>query len=85
MKEGDLKLLMIATFRYSLGRRTYVPSFIVDLIMKNHEMFNESDWKRFVKEVNEESDLGDSIDMMTWNKLIHFCEDKIAGFRGSKK
>jgi hypothetical protein len=77
IKRDDLRLLMVTAFRYSLERRVYTPSFIVDLIIKNHEMFKESDWKRFVKEINEESDLGNTIDILTWNKFIHFCENKI--------
>ena len=77
MDKRDLRLLMIAAFRYSLGRRTYMPKFIVDLIIGNHEIFNVKDWKRFVDEINDREYLGDSYDIQTWNKLINFCEKKI--------
>jgi len=68
---------MIAAFRYSLGIRTYMPEFIVDLIIRNHEIFNVEDWKRFVDEINDKEYLGDSCDIKTWNKIINFCEKKI--------
>lgn len=77
MNREDLRLFMFATFRYSLGRRTYIPSFIVDLIIKNHEMFNEWDWKRLIEEINDEDDLGDSCDVQKWNEFSDFCKNKI--------
>ena len=78
IKNSDLRLLMIATFRYSLGRRTYMPSFITDLIIKNKKIFNEKDWKEFINETNDTNDLGDPCDIQTWNKLLHFCQNKLA-------
>ena len=75
--KGDLKLIMICAFRYSLGRRTYMPSTIVDLIINNSDLFNEYDWKRFIKETKEEKYLGDNCDIQTWNKLIEFSEKQM--------
>jgi len=74
---SDFKSLMLATFRYSLGRRTYMPSFIVDLIIKNAKRFHKLNWKQFLGEINEVDDLGDSYDIQTWNTLIYFCEKKL--------
>lgn len=74
---SDLRLLMLATFRYSLGRRTYMPSFIVDLIIKNSKIFNKQNWRQFIEEINEIENLGDSCDIQTWNKLNCFCETRL--------
>ena len=74
---SDLRLLMIAAFRYSLGRRTYMPSFVADLIMKNYHVFNEKDLERFIEEVNKKRDLGESCDIETWGELVYFCENKV--------
>ena len=74
MNNKDLRLLMFATFRYSLGRRTYMPDFIVDLIIKNHKIFNKEDWKQFIEDINEVKDLGDKCDIETWNKLMEFSK-----------
>jgi len=74
MNKENLRLLMVATFRYSLGRRTYMPSFIVDIIIKNHKIFNKYDWKLFIDEINEIKDLGDNFDVEVWNKLKSFSK-----------
>ena len=68
---------MIAAFRYSLGRKTYMPHFIVDCIINNQSIFNKTDWERFIGEINDAGDLGDTCDIQSWNNLIHFCESKI--------
>jgi len=77
IKRNDLRLLMIAAFRYSIGRRTYMLPFIAELIINNENIFNEEDWKRFIKEVDEEENLGDFCDVQTWNKLVSFSENKL--------
>jgi hypothetical protein len=77
MKKQDLRLLMLATFRYSLGRRSYMPGFIVEMIMRHNKVFNGYDWEGFISEINVMEDIGDLCDIQTWNKLIHFSEDKL--------
>ncbi len=74
MNKKDLRLLMFSTFRYSLGRRTYMPHFIVDLIIKNHNIFHKEDWKRFIEEINDVENLGDKCDIETWNKFMEFSK-----------
>lgn len=77
ISDADLRLLMFATFRYSLGRRTYIPSFITDLIIENYELFNEHDWIKFIDEINDEKCLGDPCDIQTWNKFYDFCKERL--------
>lgn len=77
INNSDLNLLIFATFRYSLGRRTYMPGFIVDLIIKNSEIINKRHWKQFIEEIKNIENLGDSCDVQTWNELIYFCENKL--------
>ena len=77
MKDGDIKLLMILAFRYCLERRTETTVFINNLIMENQNMFNENDWKRFVKEINDAEDLGNPYEIQLWNKLLSFCQNKL--------
>jgi len=77
MKNVDLKLLMIATFRYSLGRRTYMPYFITQLIIHNYKIFHKEDWKRFIEEIYDDCNLGDSCNIQTWNNFTDFCKDKL--------
>lgn len=77
MNKEDSRLLILAAFRYSLGRRTYMPSFIVEQIIKNHKIFNKHNWKQFIEEINETDDLGDDCDIQTWRKLEKFCRERI--------
>ncbi|MDP4039510.1 MAG: hypothetical protein Q8P57_02940 [Candidatus Pacearchaeota archaeon] len=81
MDNKDIRLLIIAAFRYSLGRRTYMHEFIVNLIIKNSEIFNLHDWKRFIDEINEEENLGYPCDIQTWGKLVCFSENKLKNKR----
>ena len=67
---------MICTFRYSLGRRSYMPSTIADLIINNYKLFNDNDWNRFIEEIEDEDYLGDSCDIQKWNEFIDFCKSK---------
>lgn len=79
MNKQDLRILMLAAFRYSLGRRTYMPSYIVDLIIKNQKIFNDHDWKQFIEEITSAKkfdNLGDGCDIQTWDNFINFCEGK---------
>ncbi len=75
---SDLRLLVLATFRYSLGRRTYMPDFIVDFIIKNKELLNKGDWNLFIQEIKESLSLGDSCDIGTWDKLIDFSKEMLS-------
>ncbi|MBU0959330.1 MAG: hypothetical protein KKB31_05285 [Nanoarchaeota archaeon] len=77
MNRSDLRLVMICAFRYSLGRRSYMPSSIVDLIIGNPEVFNNNDWDRFIEEIGDEDNLGNSCDVQTWNKLIEFSKKQL--------
>ena len=83
VKNADLKLLMIATFRYSLGRRTYMPGFITEFIINNHNIFHKEDWKRFIQEIEDNCNLGDSCDIQTWNNFTDFCKGKLNELEGS--
>jgi len=84
MKNADLKLLMLATFRYSLGRRTYMPGFITEIIINNQKTFHEADWKRFIEEINDKDNLGDSCNIQTWNNFTDFCKDKLKELKNSE-
>ena len=82
INNSDLKLLMLATFRYSLGRRTYMPGFIVNLIIKNLKIFHKQNLKQFIEEINEVKDIGDACDMQTWNKLMRVCDIRLKNKSG---
>lgn len=74
MNNSDLRLTILGCFRYSLGRMTYMPSHTVQIIKENKELFNEGDWKSFIKEIEECDNLGMDCDKQTWNELKKFSE-----------
>jgi hypothetical protein len=80
IKRNDLRLLIIAAFRYSLGRRTFMPSIVTELIINNYKLFNDQDWKNFIEDINYQKnlhDLGDNCDIETWNNFEVFCKKRI--------
>ena len=42
VQRDDLRLSLLGLFRYSLGRRSYMPSFVMEILEKHIEVF--SDW-----------------------------------------
>jgi len=63
-------------FRYSLGRRTYMPSHTVAMIKNNKEIFRKFDWEQIIREIKDTDDhgnIGDACDGDTWRELVDFC------------
>ena len=75
LSEG-LRLTILGCFRYSLGRRTYMPSHTVEMIKLHSDIFTKQDWKRFIEEIDECEDLGDRCDIDTWNSLKEYAKCK---------
>lgn len=71
------RLTILGCFRYSLGRRTYMPSHTVGVIKLFQDIFTEQDWQRFIKEIDECEDLGDECDINTWKELKDFAKNKL--------
>lgn len=80
IKSADLKLLMVCAFRYSLGRRTYMPELVTELIENYWKIFNENDWKQFIEDIefNQNfNNLGDDCGIETWKNFEEFCKKRI--------
>jgi len=76
MSEG-LRLTILGCFRYSLGRKSYMPSHTVSIIKQHPNIFTKHDWKQFIKEIDECKDLGMDCDKETWNELKQFAEERL--------
>lgn len=81
----DFEILLISAFRYSLGRSSYVPSVIIDIIENNTKQVRESTLKLFINEIEERkriglNSLGMSVDIESWlglqEKLKECIESK---------
>lgn len=70
LTRADFEILLISAFRYSLGRSSYVPSVIIDIIENNKEQIRESTLGLFIREIELRKQLGpDSLGMSIENEL----------------
>lgn len=72
--QSDFDILCISAFRYALGRSSYVPSVIADIIWNNKEQIREATLGLFIREIEERKrlgldSLGMSIDIELWLDL----------------
>ena len=70
----DYELLLMMAFRYALGRRTYVVSYIVDELLANWHNFSAERREQFKREIREHKELfgnlGHDMDEQQWNKIL---------------
>lgn len=77
MKKEDLRVILIAAFRYSLGRRTYMPGFVIEKITENKTLFRKEDLENFIKDIERTPSLGDDWDAKRWRDFASFCKEII--------
>lgn len=74
LKLPDDDLLLLMAFRYALGRRTYVVSYIVGIILNNWESLEPHRRQLIKNEINEHKrlwgNLGHDCDEQEWNKIL---------------
>ena len=67
------RLVLIAAFRYSLGRMTYMPSVMVDELILNWNFLTEFDKKQIQDDIRHAINhnmAGDQCDINEWNKIL---------------
>lgn len=62
-----IKQLAFCSFRYALGRSSYIVSDIQDFILSNQSIFSITDFEQMIREIDEASDLGMKMDVLSWN------------------
>lgn len=70
---SEMRTLLIGVFRYALGRRTYVVSDTVGILLNNWDNFHEHDKQLCVKEIKhaiEHELAGDKCDVRQWQKIL---------------
>lgn len=70
---GFQNLMVVAAFRYCLGRRTYIVSACVDWLLKYWNEIDENTKKLILEETKtaiERGYAGDSCDIQCWEKLV---------------
>jgi len=78
MNDREFDVLLFCAFRYALGRKTYIVSDVVDLIIKYKEKLNAGSIFIIKKEINkaiEQNQAGMSCDVYEWNKVLEALKD----------
>lgn len=77
LETDDDCLVLIAAFRYSLGRNTYMPSVIREKLMEAWSFLPESDKKLIKKEIKEAIDrnaAGSKYEVKEWKGLLNWSD-----------
>jgi len=74
----DLRTLLICSVRYSMGRMTYMPSYVQDLVKVHVGVLSAQDLNQFASDVEECSDarLGMDFDAAGWRRFAEWCRKK---------
>lgn len=67
------ELTLVASFRYALGRQTYIVSEVVENIMANWQILSQNTKDKIKEEIEEASknnSIGHEMDKEQWNKII---------------
>lgn len=84
--QNDFEILLISAFRYSLGRSSYVPSVIIDIIENNKEQIRESTLGLFIREIELRKQLGpDSLGMSIENELWLDLQERLLEYIDNKE
>lgn len=77
---NDLRTIIMFAFRYSLGRRSTAPSFVMSYIKKHINLFTEQDLHQMYDEIDEQArckDLGDpNIDEPMWRDFQCYLKER---------
>ena len=84
--QSNFDILCISAFRYSLGRSSYVPSVIIDIIENNKEQIREATLGLFIREIELRKQLGpDSLGMGVENELWLDLQERLMEYIASKR
>ena len=73
IENDDDRLILIAAFRYALGRMTYMPSVVAGAIESCWPELTEHDRRLFKNEINEAIEwghVGMQCDAATWGRIL---------------
>ncbi len=68
------ELTLIASFRYALGRKTYIVAEVVENILKNWDMLSSKAKNKIQEEIKEaikDDNAGSQIDIEQWNMILN--------------
>lgn len=71
------ELTLLASFRYALGRQTYIVSEVVENILANRQILSQNTkdkMKAEIEEAIENNSIGHDIDKEQWHKIIELLK-----------
>lgn len=71
------ELTLLASFRYALGRQTYIVSEVVENILANWQTLSQNTKDKMkvdIEEAIENNSIGHDIDKEQWNKIIELLK-----------
>ena len=77
VRNGDDAIVLIAAFRYALGRATYIVPYVVDFILRNWDELDMSDRDLIAKEILEarsQNNIGPDCDRKEWDRILKTAE-----------
>jgi len=70
-ESGDFAAILICAIRYSLGRRTYMPSTVTHFIMSHcKDMLSKKDLYVMIEDVERCKNYGEKCDEDTWMEFL---------------
>jgi len=74
VNKEDFNFTLVCAFRYCLGRRTYAPSYLAEIIEKHKDKLTIGTINLIKKEIGEAEDLGMDCDRVTWMSVLELLE-----------
>lgn len=83
VENDDLRIMLLSTFRYSLGRMTYMPGWSRDLIREHGDVLSKHDFAQLAEEIDDrvrihgsEAALGSADDGKEWRRFQEWCREQ---------
>jgi len=74
---NKLDMLYITSFRYCLGRRTYIVGMFKEFLFEDIDKLSYNTIAIMHKEINEAKSLGDDCDNEVWLEVLKKLGDKL--------
>lgn len=69
--------ILIYSFRYALGRKSYSPGIVIDNIKKNIDKISSNDIELYIKEIDEYSGYGLDFDKNMWMAFSDYLKSEL--------
>lgn len=79
MNQNDFGILCVCALRYCMGRRTYMPSLIIQICKAHLKEFSDKDLGVMLEDISfrEKMSLGDECDIKDWMRWKEAIEEEM--------